>query len=38
MATLDGFCLHRLFDPATEAEEKELFRALEVVAFSLFEL
>lgn len=38
MATLDGIGLHRLFDPPTDAEDRELFRALEAIAFSMFEL
>jgi AcrR family transcriptional regulator len=38
MATLDGLGLHHIFDPPTEHEEKELARALEVLAFSMFEL
>jgi len=38
MASLDGLCMHQLFDPADPAEEEETLRALEIVAFSLFEL
>ena len=38
MATLDGLGIHQIFDPPTESDEKEIFRALELVAFSLFEL
>jgi len=38
MATLDGVGLHHLFDTPDENEDKEVLKALEVVAFSLFEL
>jgi AcrR family transcriptional regulator len=38
MATLDGLGIHQIFDPPTKGDEKEIFRALELVAFSLFEL
>jgi AcrR family transcriptional regulator len=38
IATLDGLGLHQLFDPPPEEDEREIFRALEVIAFSLFEL
>lgn len=38
MATLDGVGLHHLFDPPSEEEDREILRALEVVAFSLFEM
>jgi AcrR family transcriptional regulator len=38
IATLDGLGLHHMFDPPDEADEREIFRALEVIAFSLFEL
>ncbi len=38
MATLDGLGLHQIFDPPSEAEQHEIIRALELFAFSLFEL
>ena len=38
MAVLDGLGLHRIFDPPSPADEKDILRALEVVAFALFEL
>ena len=38
MATLDGLGLHQIFDPPTETEQQEIVRALELFAFSLFEL
>lgn len=38
MATLDGVGLHHLFDPPSEEDDREILRALEVVAFSLFEM
>ena len=38
MATLDGLGLHHMFDPPTEADQKEILRSLELLAFSLFEL
>ncbi|WP_394820986.1 TetR/AcrR family transcriptional regulator [Pendulispora albinea] len=38
MAALDGLCLQQLFDPSEPEEEEELLRAVEVVAFSLFQL
>jgi len=38
MATLDGLGLHQIFDPPSEAENSEVARALEMFAFSLFEL
>ncbi len=38
MATLDGVGLHHLFDTPSEEDDREILRALEVVAFSLFEL
>ena len=38
MATLDGLGMHHFFDPPTPDEEKEIFRALELIAFALFEL
>lgn len=38
LATLDGLGLHQLFDPPSPEDEKEVFRALEVLAFSMFEL
>jgi AcrR family transcriptional regulator len=37
-ATLDGLALHQFFDPPSEAVEKDIMRALEVIAFALFEL
>lgn len=37
-ATLDGLGLHQLFDPLSADEEKDVMRALEVLAFALFEL
>jgi AcrR family transcriptional regulator len=38
IATLDGLGLHQMFDPPAEADEREILRSLEVIAFSLFEL
>lgn len=38
IATLDGMGLHHLFDPPNEDDDRELLRALEVIAFALFEL
>lgn len=38
MATLDGIALHQIFDPPTETENGEIVRALELFAFSLFEI
>jgi AcrR family transcriptional regulator len=38
MATLDGLGLHQIFDPPSEADQHEIARALELFAFSLFEL
>jgi len=38
MASLDGLCLQQLFDPSDPDEEEELLRAVEVVAFALFQL
>jgi len=38
MAALDGLGLHQIFDPPNEQESGEIARALELFAFSLFEL
>lgn len=38
MALLDGLGLHRIFDPPSPSDEKDTLRALEVIAFALFEL
>jgi AcrR family transcriptional regulator len=38
LATLDGLALHDFFDPPSEADHEEIIRAIEVIAFSLFEI
>lgn len=37
VAALDGLGFHQLFDPPSQDEQQELPRALELLAFSLFE-
>lgn len=38
LASLDGLALHAVFDPLGPHEETDALRALELVAFSLFEI
>jgi AcrR family transcriptional regulator len=38
IATLDGLGLHQIFDPPGDDDQKEIIRALELFAFSLFEM
>jgi AcrR family transcriptional regulator len=38
LATFDGLALHNLFDPPSIEDEEQIFRALELIAFALFEL
>lgn len=38
LATLDGLALHNFFDPPAAGEEEDILRALEVLAFSLFDI
>lgn len=38
LATLDGLALHDFFDPPSDEDHEQILRAIEVIAFSLFEL
>lgn len=38
LATLDGLALHDFFDPPSEEDHEQIIRAIEVIAFSLFEI
>jgi len=38
LATLDGLALHDFFDPPNEEDHEQIIRAIEVIAFSLFEI
>ena len=38
LALFDGLMLHNLFDPPGIEDEQQIFHALEMIAFSLFEL
>jgi AcrR family transcriptional regulator len=38
LATLDGLALHDFFDPPGPDDHEQILRAIEVIAFSLFEL
>jgi TetR/AcrR family fatty acid metabolism transcriptional regulator len=38
LATLDGLALHDFFDPPSAEDHEQIMRAIEVIAFSLFEI
>ncbi len=38
LATLDGLVVHDFFDPVSEQDNEQIMRAIEMVAFSLFEM
>ncbi len=38
LATLDGLALHDFFDPPPEEDNDEIMQAIEMIAFSLFEM
>jgi AcrR family transcriptional regulator len=38
LATFDGLALHDFFDPPSELDHEQILRAIEVIAFSLFEI
>ena len=38
LATFDGLALHDFFDPTSTEDEEQVMRAIELIAFSLFEI